>query len=448
MFGVMEPQIRFCTSAAGTRIAYATMGQGPLLLTTPSSWESMKFVLSEVGGPFYELLARRFRIVRYDRSGTGMSDRGRQDFGIEADLKDLEGVADAVGETFALMGSFHLGPASIMYAARHPDRVSRLILYDTYAAGPDLTRDEVRSSLISMVRSHWGMGSRMLADVTTPGASGDVVERVAKDERESTSGETVARLLEEAYATDVTDLLPRIPMPTLVIHRRGDRAVPARMGRELAAALPNARLVLLDGFVHWPWFEDSEGLVQTIRGFLSEGEPEPEYCPTSGTAVILFADIVDSTGLTERLGDEAFRGKARELDRSLRAMIREAEGTPVEGKLLGDGVLAVFTSARQAIEAALRCGAAGENAALPLHLGLHAGDVIREGDNVHGGAVNIAARIAAQSPPGEVLVSQTVRDLARTSAVVSFEDRGEHELKGVAEPIRVFAVRHQAGGPP
>jgi hypothetical protein len=113
----------------------------------------------------------------------------------------------------------------------------------------------------------------------------------------------------------------------------------------------------------------------------------------------------------------------------------------VEGKLVGDGVLAVFTSARQAIECALRCNTASAPCGLQLHLGIHAGDVIREGNNVYGGAVNIAARIAGASDPGELLVSQTVRDLARTSAGVTFEDRGEHELKGVAEPVRMWAVR-------
>ena len=161
---------------------------------------------------------------------------------------------------------------------------------------------------------------------------------------------------------------------------------------------------------------------------------------------LLFADIVDSTALTERLGDAAFRGKARDLDGALRTVIRENGGTPIEGKLLGDGVLAVFTSAREAIEAALACGAKGSHAGLPLHLGLHAGDVIREEDpdgraNVYGGAVNIASRVAGLSAPGEVLVSETVRSLARTSAGVRFEDRGEQALKGVGEAVRMWAVR-------
>ncbi len=141
------------------------------------------------------------------------------------------------------------------------------------------------------------------------------------------------------------------------------------------------------------------------------------------------------------MGDAAFREKARDLDGALRIVIRDNAGTPIEGKLLGDGVLAVFTSARQAIEAALSCGKAGDDAGLPLHLGLHAGDVIREENNVYGGAVNIASRISGLSAPGDVLVSDTVRGLARTSAGVSFEDRGEHELKGVSDAVRVWAVQ-------
>jgi class 3 adenylate cyclase len=227
--------------------------------------------------------------------------------------------------------------------------------------------------------------------------------------------------------------------------------------REMAAAIPDASLVEAT-------LAESGNIV---RQFLDEGEGARRDQPfgtaaqtgltaqtglmaqtgltRTGTAVILFADIVDSTALTERLGDAAFREKARELGTALRSVIRESGGAPVEGPTLGDGLLATFASAREAIEAALRCGTAGDEAGLPLHLGIHAGDVSREKDpdgrdNVYGGAVNIASRISGLSAPGEVLVSQTVRDLARTSAGVAFEDRGEQSLKGVDEPVRVWTV--------
>jgi len=193
---------------------------------------------------------------------------------------------------------------------------------------------------------------------------------------------------------------------------------------------------------------EMESVLRSINQFLGvsgQDSYEEVAAPSQGMTAVLFADIVDSTALTERLGDAAFRDKARDLDGSLRGIIRDSGGTPIEGKLLGDGVLAVFTSARQAIEAALACGRSGDDVGLPLHLGLHAGDVIREDNNVYGGAVNIASRISGLSAPGEVLVSDTVRSLARTSAGVSFEDRGEQSLKGMGEPVRVWAIVEGAG---
>jgi class 3 adenylate cyclase len=157
--------------------------------------------------------------------------------------------------------------------------------------------------------------------------------------------------------------------------------------------------------------------------------------------VILFADIADSTALTERMGDTRYREAARSLEERIRTAIADANGSVLDGKLLGDGVLALFMSARWAIVAAGECARISAESELKLHLGIHAGDVIREPNNVYGGAVNIASRIADASEPGEVLVSATVRDLARTSANVAFDDRGERTLKGIADPIRIFAIR-------
>ncbi len=174
------------------------------------------------------------------------------------------------------------------------------------------------------------------------------------------------------------------------------------------------------------------------------GERRPAHVERPpDTVVILYADIVDSVPHTERLGDAAFRERSHELDSLLRANVQKHRGTTVEGKLVGDGILAIFPSARDAINSALECGALGDSVDLELHLGLHAGDVIRDGNNIYGGAVNIAARIGMATKPGEILVSDTVRGLARTSAGVRFEDRGEYALKGIDERLRLFAPRPQ-----
>src|SRR5207245_452176 len=239
-------------------------------------------------------------------------------------------------------------------------------------------------------------------------------------------------------------LLPQVTTPTLLLYERDSPRFGPQHGREMSRVMPDARLDVVERSDTGEYACPAE--VQAIRSFFGAPDVGSGTMPESATSetgmtAILFADIADSTALTERLGDAAFRAKARDLDAALRTVIREHAGTAIEGKLLGDGVLAVFTSARQAIEAALACATEREGAGLPLHLGLHAGDVIREDNNVYGGAVNIASRISGLSAPGEVLVSETVRSLARTSAGVRFEDRGEQSLKGVGEPVRVWAVR-------
>ncbi len=214
------------------------------------------------------------------------------------------------------------------------------------------------------------------------------------------------------------------------------------VARKLASQIPDARLVVVDGGSG----DIGEGTDDIIRatgeflGFETAG-PAPVAPTGSGTAIILFADIANSTSLTEELGDAAFREKARALDTALRDAISSAGGTAIEGKLLGDGVLATFGAAREAIACAQACHSAGGDVGLQLHVGIHAGDVIREDNNVFGGAVNVAARISDASEAGETLVSGTVRDLARTSAGVTFEDKGERELKGVSDAVRVWAVR-------
>jgi class 3 adenylate cyclase len=288
----------------------------------------------------------------------------------------------------------------------------------------------------------WETYTETAGQIATGFSQPDEARRWAAYLRESVTQEALQAAMREAEDFDVSDMLGKVKAPTLVMHPSRAPYPSVDTARGLASGIPDARLVVLEDTTILPWAGDMEAAVRAIDDFLGKGEeaPAPAELP-EGMAVLLFADIAESTALTEQLGDAAFRAKARELDMSLRSVIKDSGGTPVEGKVLGDGVLAVFTSARQAIDCALRCEAAGQPLGLRLHLGIHAGDVIREGNNVYGGAVNIAARIAAASEPGEVLVSDTLRGLARTSAGVTFDDRGEHTLKGVGEPQRLFAVR-------
>jgi class 3 adenylate cyclase len=211
---------------------------------------------------------------------------------------------------------------------------------------------------------------------------------------------------------------------------------PGRADTSEASVLAQLARALFDE-LDMPAFEQQAAELTTRLS----GEKTPA-APVVGaeTAVILFTDIADSTALTERLGDAAYVAKAGEFERTLRRTVRDCNGEDIEGVTLGDGVLAVFSSGTQAIECATRAHECARDAGFRLHVGIHAGDVLRTGSAVHGGAVNIAARVCDAAPPGETLVSDTVRSLARTATSVQFDDRGLHQFKGVSDPHHVFAV--------
>ena len=441
----MEPRLQYATTSDGVSIAFWTLGEGlPLIVmaSPPFSHIQLEWQWPEWRRS-YEQLAEKRMVVRYDGRGSGMSDRDVADLSLEAQMRDLEAVVERLGlQRFALLGYVDSGVVAIGFAVRHPERVSHLVLWGSQARGSHIRGEQTPyvPGIFALLENDWDLFVATASHVMFGLPTGDLGLQVADFIRQSTTAEAVKAAFEASSQSDVAALLPQVRSPTLVLHPRQIPWLPSHLARELASGIPDAQLTLVEGLM-WLW-ERCEPALVAIDEFLGEGE-EPTAAAElpEGMAVILFADIVDSTALTEEMGDAAFRAKARELDTSLRGIIRESGGTPVEGKVLGDGVLAVFTSARQAIECALRCNGAGESVGLKLHLGIHAGDVIREGNNVYGGAVNIAARIAGASAPGEVLVSDTVRSLARTSAGVSFDDRGQHELKGVADPQRLFAVR-------
>jgi class 3 adenylate cyclase len=385
--------------------------------------------------PYFDPLVKRgMRVIFYDGRGTGASQRDAIDVDLDTRVLDLEAVMNAFGpDALALCGSHSGGPAAIEYAARHAERVSHLVLPNTSALGLDYQQAtpalRVASDLRHIAEDQWEFYTLALANAFTAFSDVDAAHRLAAAIRGGTSARAWVVDRDAVLQIDVTDRLSSMDVPTLVVHDKHDAIGDfAALASKLASGIPGAQFVATDD------------PARAIDEFLREGKAAPAPDLPSGTAVILFSDIVDSTALTERLGDAAFRDKARALDNALRSAIRGEGGTPIEGKTLGDGVLAVFTSAKQAIACAQACHQTAHSVGLSLHVGIHAGDVIREADNVYGGAVNIAARVAAASAPGETLVSRTVRDLARTSAGVKFNDRGEQSLKGVDDPLRLFAV--------
>ena len=434
----MEPRIQYARTSDGVSIAFAVMGEGRTVVRVPPvpwshvqrEWEDLSFLLP------IKPLAGACRIVWYDSRGSGLSDRDNLDFSIGALASDLAAVLDRLdADDYALCAVWDGVPAAIAYTAAHPERVSHLVLIEGYTKGSEYLESAAGRVELGIRDKDWVLYTDMLVRLIWGYDDPKLGREIAEHLRFCAEPEALRAAYDAAnYEWDVSTLAPRVAAPTLVINNQNLSWLPVRAGQRLASCIPNCRFMVIDDLTY-------HSVPQRIADFLELTPQEKNEPLPSGTAIILFADIADSTALTEQMGDAAFREKARELDGALRSVIRDNAGTPIEGKLLGDGVLAVFTSARQAIEAALACAGAGNREGLPLHLGIHAGDVIREENNVYGGAVNIASRISGLSAPGEVLVSETVRSLARTSAGVRFEDRGEQSLKGVGEPVRVWAVR-------
>jgi pimeloyl-ACP methyl ester carboxylesterase/DNA-binding CsgD family transcriptional regulator len=271
-----EPEIRFLPFA-GRRVAYAVTGSGPALVA-PAWWIS-HLELDWNDRAFRELwetVARGHTLVRYDRLGVGMSDRDLRDddLSLDCDVALLRAVLDALNlDEVSLVGGSSGGCAAIAFAARFPERVDRLLLYGAYADGSSITSPAVSEAIVGTVRSHWGLGSRLLADLFLGDASSVEQERLARYQREAASPEAAAVLLELTYRNDVRSELSHVATPTVVVHRRGDRAIPYELGRELAAGIPTATLIPLAGNAHFPWAGDSRSVARALRSVLAPEAP-------------------------------------------------------------------------------------------------------------------------------------------------------------------------------
>ena len=262
---------------AGRRVAHAVTGDGPPLVA-PAWWVSHLELdwRDQAFRGLWESVGEGYTLVRYDRLGVGMSDRDvrDEDLTLDADVELLCAVLDELAlQKVALVGGSSGGCAAIAFAARFPERVDRLLLYGAYADGSSITSPAVREAIVGTVRSHWGLGSRLLADIFLGDTNSVEQERLARYQRAAASPETAAVLLERIYRNDVRSELGQVRAPTLVVHRRGDRAVPYQLGRELAAGIPAATLIPLDGSAHFPWAGDSYSVARALRSVLAPEAP-------------------------------------------------------------------------------------------------------------------------------------------------------------------------------
>lgn len=286
-----DAEIRFLPFA-DHRIAYQVTGEGPPLVA-PAWWLShleLDWHHDEKFRGFWESLAEGFTLVRYDHLGVGMSDRdlGRAELTLDREVAVLSAVLDQLAlERVSLVGGSSGGCTAVAFAARFPDRVERLLLCGAYMDGSSIASRDVREAIIATVRSHWGLGSRVLADIFLGEVGTAEQAGFARYQRDATNAETAATLLQLVYRSDVRAEAKRVRAPTLVAHRRGDRAIPYRLGRELAAAIPGAMLAPLAGGAHFPWAGDWRAVVRALRPALAPASVLPRATAEEPAAALL-----------------------------------------------------------------------------------------------------------------------------------------------------------------
>ena len=425
-------------------IAYIVEGDGPIDLMWIPPWISqVEYLWSERS---LMRVMRRItsfaRFITFDRRGSGLSDPFFGAPTLEDQMDDLIAVMDAVGsERVAIVGTLEGGPMATMFAATHPDRVSALVLYATFAratwapgyefAWPAEVRDEHMAELVE----HWGEG-RVVAgvapsEVSDPG----FMEWGGRLERLAASPSTIRRLMDLIGRFDVRDVLPSIRVPTLVMHRRDDSFIKIEHSRYLARQIPGARYVELEGSDNMFSLGDSEALLGEIEEHLTGVRHVHE--PDRMLATVLFTDICDSTRQAAEMGDSGWRSLLERHDALFRHALDRHRG--LEVKRTGDGFLATFDGPARAIRCAASVAEAMGSLGIQVRAGLHTGELeVMEGD-LGGLAVHIAARVLDRASPSEVLVSGTVKDLVVGSGI-GFADRGEHELRGVPGEWRLFSV--------
>jgi len=439
----MEPVTRYAKSG-DVSIAYQVIGDGPVDLVMVPGWVSHIELLWEEpeAAAFLRRLAAFSRLILFDKRGTGLSDPTVRPPTTDDWVDDTLAVMDATGaESAALLGYSEGASIVLMLAATHPERVSALIPYAGYARfarAPDYPFGVPHTAFGAWSDRFRQAGTTgEFYDIVVPSRRGDehFREWFARNVRQGASPAMLDHYLRAAWEADVRSLLPLIQAPTLVIHRSGDQLCRVEHGRYLAEHIAGAKYVELTGGDHWPWFGDTDAVVEEIEEFLTG--TRHAGVANRVLATVMFTDIVGSTEQLARIGDSAWAGMLDRHDAVTRRQVERFRGRPV--KHTGDGVLATFDGPTRAV----RCASAVQNATrqigVEVRVGLHAGECELRGDDIGGLAVHIAARVCDAAGPGEILASSTVKDLVAGSGI-EFSDRGTQKLKGVPGDWHLFAL--------
>jgi pimeloyl-ACP methyl ester carboxylesterase len=444
------PEPRYATADDGVQIAYQVFGHGRRdIVFLPGNatqldvnWEHPRIA------SFLERLATLGRVILVDRRGVGLSDRFEPNAlpPIEVLISDLKAVLESVrSQDTVLIGADEGAHTAVLFAATHPERVRRLVLWaprPSFIATPEHPwggeRDEWEE-WFAWAADHWGSRESIINDMheLAPGWLEDesAIAYGAKVQRAAVSPRAAVALFRISIELDVSDVLPTVRTPTLVAHRRNDAYIPVEAGRAVAELLPNATFAEIEGDGHFAYAGDTGAVFDLLHTFL-EGEAA-KIDRSRRLATVVFTDIVGSTERSAIAGDKAWTEILRSHHEAIRRELDSYGGQ--EMSTAGDGFFALFDGPAAAVRSAAAAVQAVRELGLEIRVGVHTGEIEVSAADVSGIAVHIGARIGALAGPSEVLVSSTVKDLV-TGSGLAFEDIGERALKGVPEPWHLFRV--------
>ena len=440
------PDTRYAKAPDGTSIAYQVIGEGPVDLVYASGLFSNVDMMWDEPAWAHLLgrLASFSRLIVLDMRGVGLSDRGPEPPTIELQRDDIAAVMDAVGSEKAIVfGGARASAMSMLFAATHPQRTSALVLYAPVAktvSAPDFPHGiwknpEDQEEFFQRFVHDMGTGRNVELDAPSMAKDERFVRWWARFERSLASPSAFEEHARILAAIDVRQVLPAIHVPTLVIHRKGDRIVLDRQARYVADHIEGARLALLPGEDHIPFVGDADGLVDEVEAFVTGARPAPRVDRLLAT--VLFTDIVGSTERQAALGDSGWKELVQSHHAVVRDRIERFRGQ--EQDTAGDGFFVRFDGPAQAIRCAQEIVSAVWPLGIEVRAGVHTGECELVEGKCSGLSVSIGARVMAHANASEVLVSQTVKDLVAGSALV-FEGAGEHELKGVPDTWHLYRV--------
>jgi class 3 adenylate cyclase len=434
----MVPKTQYAKSG-DVRIAYQVVGEGPFdLVFVPGFISNLDAAWEEpYRARVWTRLAAFARLIMFDKRGTGLSDRTVGVPTLEERMDDVRAVMDAVGsQQAALFGISEGGAMSILFAATYPERTRALVLYGTYGHFSSwVVPPDMIDAAMDRMEKNWGTGESLR--LFAPSVASDETFKLswARFERLGASPSAVVALMRMNSEIDVRPILPSIRVSTFIIHRQGDVRVNVEAGRFMARQIPNAKYLELPGSDHLLWTGETERVLDEVEEFLTGSRSAIDSDRVLAT--VLFTDIVNSTKRAETIGDRAWHDVLDRHNALVRREISRHRGHEV--RTMGDGFLATFDGPARSIRCALAINEGVEALGRQVRAGLHTGEIEMADDDLSGIAVHIASRVATMAKPGQVLVSNTVRDLVAGSNI-RFHDEGSHSLKGLTESVRLFAA--------